>query len=109
MPPKTSEEERVQRCIEHQKFEIVARNETGKMDFFIPGIYDRRDWQRRLFIIDKQIEEWGQVEGPFLDVEYHLAQRERDEDDRPGETRCQRLWGMAGLEARLDEFKGKCQ
>ncbi|MBE3050256.1 hypothetical protein IMZ48_48720 [Candidatus Bathyarchaeota archaeon] len=90
LPAETSEEERVTRCIAHMKAEIVARNMTGKTDFYIPGTYDRDNYRRALVIVNKPMDEldWRKGaedgdpddddddddDGPFLIVLWGLSQ-----------------------------------
>lgn len=66
MPEGFPETERVERCIRHQKKEIAARNATGKMDYYIPRTFDERDWQRELYIIDREEKHWAEGEDGFL-------------------------------------------
>lgn len=56
MPRGTHLNDRVRRCIAHQKAEIVSRNLTGKSDFYISGTYSAWDLRRVLFIVASQVE-----------------------------------------------------
>lgn len=85
-PTGTSEDEKVERCIAHQKLEIAARNATGKLDLFIPGTYDTDYWQRCLYIIIEPEEKWVEGEEAFLMVMYDLVEKEREEDDQVDEV-----------------------
>ncbi|KUJ12879.1 uncharacterized protein LY89DRAFT_785441 [Mollisia scopiformis] len=105
MPSDTTQEERVQKCIEHQKAEIAARNATGKTDYYIPGTFDQRDYQRQFVIIDKTDPQWEQGEGGFLKVRYDLLHGEREEDDQCPEISCRRADGINALGKWLYESK----
>lgn len=45
MPADSTREELVRRCIEHQKAEIMARNATGKTDYYIQKIIGYDSYQ----------------------------------------------------------------
>ena len=109
MPTATSQEERVQKCIAHQTAEIAARNATGKMDYFIPGTYDFEYHQRQFFIIDRTEEEWDVGEGGFLNVQYDLVQKERDEDDEVNELYATRIKGIKNLGEVFNGAKTRCR
>ncbi|SPO01996.1 uncharacterized protein DNG_04669 [Cephalotrichum gorgonifer] len=52
MSTDTSDDERVNRCIAHQKAEIESRHSTGRTDFYISGTCEPSDYRRFLLIID---------------------------------------------------------
>lgn len=56
MPHRTPLDDRVRRCIAHQKAEIVSRNLSGRSDFYISGTYRKRDHRRVLFIVAREVE-----------------------------------------------------
>lgn len=56
MPDDTSDEERVQRCIAHQKAEIIARHSMGKSDFLISGTYSVSSYRRALIMINSTMD-----------------------------------------------------
>jgi hypothetical protein len=71
MPADTTVDDRVAKCIEHQKAEVAARNATGKTDYFIPKTYGFWNYERRIFVIIKPGAEWEQG-GEFLQFRFDI-------------------------------------
>ncbi|TDZ39924.1 hypothetical protein CTRI78_v010429 [Colletotrichum trifolii] len=53
-PKGMSKEERVQRCIEHQRAEISARMASGANEFYIPVFYHCRGWEYMLLVVNEE-------------------------------------------------------
>ncbi|KAI1401692.1 hypothetical protein F4819DRAFT_315932 [Hypoxylon fuscum] len=73
LPAEMPEIPRVERCVEHQKAEIAARNRTGKSDFYIPPSFDNSGldcYNRHILIIDKKEDSWNKEPGGFIRVSF---------------------------------------
>lgn len=80
MPADTTREERVRRCIEHQKGEIKARNATGNTDYYIQKISGCDSYQRSIFAI-VEAESDSEDGGRFLVIRYDLQPIDEDDED----------------------------
>ena len=68
----TSDDQRAECCIRHQKAEIDMRYYARDADFFIPPTFERAhhyQWGRRFLIICKLEDQWEEP-GSFLDVSF---------------------------------------
>lgn len=108
MPAETPDKERIDWCIAHMKAKIVARNITGKSNFFIPGTLDDESYRRVLIIISGAMDKWERPEDPQA---YMMDKDDDDDGDGPfwivewglseqGREAC-RFWGVENVDPQV--------
>lgn len=94
LPAEMSEENRVEKCIAHQRAELGARMKTGMTDYFMQCTLSPDNYQRIIFIIDSSVDKFE--ENGFLCVSYDqkVPNEERAEDDQLAEVDIHRTTDM---------------
>ncbi|KAJ3132951.1 hypothetical protein HK100_004790 [Physocladia obscura] len=100
-----STEEKVEKCIQHQKAEIAVRNIADGKEWFIQKWESVMDYRRFLVVIDTKEEEWE--EKGMLFVWWEKVERERDEDEIVPEVKITRIKGKQNLGEELSDVRVK--
>ncbi|KAI1399494.1 hypothetical protein F4819DRAFT_464778 [Hypoxylon fuscum] len=100
MPVDTEGEERVTRCVAHQKAEIATRNATGRSDFFIPPTFGDQ-WDRGIIIVNKPERDWHDDYSSFICVDFDKLPKYRSPRPDPHWEHC----GLNSLDEAVSSLR----